>query len=68
VSGISGFSSNAWPWYRNDFLGGGGFVASNWPSLPGRVNVDDQDHPTVKNTILTTMIDNSLGWLLGATR
>src|SRR6185436_8879975 len=21
----SGFSSNAWPWYRNDFLGGGGF-------------------------------------------
>ena len=46
---ISGFSSNAWPWYRNDFLGGGGFVASNWPSLPGRVNVDDPGHPTVKN-------------------
>jgi type 1 glutamine amidotransferase len=45
----SGFSSNAWPWYRNDFLGGGGFVASNWPSLPGRVNVDDPGHPTVKN-------------------
>ncbi|HMF60248.1 MAG TPA: ThuA domain-containing protein [Vicinamibacterales bacterium] len=46
---ISGFSSNAWPWYRNDFLGGGGFVASNWPSLPGRVNVDDPGHPAVKN-------------------
>src|SRR5262245_29828106 len=28
---VSGFSSEAWPWYRNDFLGGGGFVASNWP-------------------------------------
>ena len=46
---VSGFSSDAWPWYRNDFLGGGGFVASNWPSLPGRVNVDDPGHPTVKN-------------------
>ena len=46
---ISGFSSNAWPWYRNDFLGGGGFVASNWPALPGRVNVDDPGHPAVKN-------------------
>jgi type 1 glutamine amidotransferase len=46
---VSGFSSGAWPWYRNDFLGGGGFVASNWPSLPGRVNVDDPGHPTVKN-------------------
>ncbi len=46
---IWGFSSDAWPWYRNDFLGGGGFVASNWPSLPGRVNVDDPGHPTVKN-------------------
>lgn len=46
---VSGFSSDAWPWYRNDFLGGVGFVASNWPSLPGRVNVDDPGHPTVKN-------------------
>jgi uncharacterized protein len=46
---VSGFSSDAWPWYRNDFLGGGGFIASNWPSLPGRVNVDDPGHPTVKN-------------------
>ena len=45
---VSGFSSDAWPWYR-DFLGGGRFVASNWPSLPGRVNVDDPGHPTVKN-------------------
>ena len=50
---ISGFSSNAWPWYRNDFLGGGGFMASNWPSLPGRVNVDDPAHATVKNVPAT---------------
>ena len=46
---VAGFTSDAWPWYRNDFLGGGGFVASNWPALPGRVNVDDPGHPTVKN-------------------
>ena len=43
---ISGFGSNAWPWFT-EFLGGARFTASNWPSLPARVNVDDAAHPTV---------------------
>ena len=44
---VSGFGSNAWPWFT-EFMGGGRFSASNWPSLPARVNVDDPAHPVVK--------------------
>ena len=42
----SGFGTTAWPWFT-EFLGGGRFTASNWPSLPARVNVDDVKHPVV---------------------
>lgn len=41
---ISGFPPGNWPWYR-DFLGVKAFGASNWPSLPARVNIDDPAHP-----------------------
>jgi type 1 glutamine amidotransferase len=41
---ISGFPDAKWPWYRN-FLGGMNFGASNWPSLPARVNIEDANHP-----------------------
>ncbi len=44
---VSGFGSNAWPWFT-EFMGGSRFTASNWPSLPARVNVDDVEHPIVK--------------------
>jgi type 1 glutamine amidotransferase len=44
---VSGFGSNAWPWFT-EFMGGSRFSASNWPSLPARVNVDDVEHPIVK--------------------
>jgi uncharacterized protein len=45
---VAGFAGDAWPWYR-EFLGGSRFAASNWPSLPARVNVDDPSHPIVKD-------------------
>ena len=41
---VSGFGTNAWPWFT-EFMGGGRFSASNWPSLPARVNVDDAGAP-----------------------
>jgi type 1 glutamine amidotransferase len=44
---VSGFGNNAWPWFT-EFMGGGRFTASNWPSLPARVNVDDVEHPVAK--------------------
>ena len=44
---VSGFGNNAWPWFT-EFMGGSRFTASNWPSLPARVNVDDGEHPIVK--------------------
>jgi type 1 glutamine amidotransferase len=44
---VSGFGNNAWPWFT-EFMGGSRFSASNWPSLPARVNVDDTAHPIVK--------------------
>jgi type 1 glutamine amidotransferase len=44
---VSGFGNNAWPWFT-EFMGGGKFTASNWPSLPARVNVDDGEHAIVK--------------------
>jgi type 1 glutamine amidotransferase len=49
---VSGFGSNAWPWFT-EFMGGGRFTASNWPSLPARVNVDDVEHPIVKGVPAT---------------
>jgi type 1 glutamine amidotransferase len=45
---VSGFGNNAWPWFT-EFMGGGRFTASNWPSLPARVNVDDVEHSIVKS-------------------
>jgi type 1 glutamine amidotransferase len=44
---VAGFGNNAWPWFTQ-FMGGSRFSASNWPSLPARVNVDDVEHPIVK--------------------
>ena len=44
---IAGFGNNAWPWF-GQFMGGSRFSASNWPSLPARVNVDDVNHPIMK--------------------
>ena len=44
---VSGFGNNAWPWFT-EFMGGSRFTASNWPSLPARVNVDDAAHPIVE--------------------
>jgi type 1 glutamine amidotransferase len=44
---VSGFGNNAWPWFTA-FMGGSRFSASNWPSLPARVNVDDVEHPIVQ--------------------
>lgn len=41
---ISGFPNAKWQWYK-DFLGGMNFGASNWPSLPARVNIEDAGHP-----------------------
>jgi type 1 glutamine amidotransferase len=49
---VSGFGSDAWPWFRQ-FMGGSRFSASNWPSLPARVNVDDGGHPIVKGVPAT---------------
>jgi type 1 glutamine amidotransferase len=43
---VSGFGTPSWPWFT-DFMGGSRFAASNWPSLPARVNVDDVQHPIV---------------------
>jgi len=48
----AGFGSNAWPWFTG-FMGGGRFAASNWPSLPARLNVDDPSHPIVAGTPAT---------------
>ena len=44
---VSGFGNAAWPWFT-EFMGGSRFAASNWPSLPARVNVDDAAHPIAK--------------------
>jgi type 1 glutamine amidotransferase len=49
---VSGFGSNAWPWFTA-FMGGGRFSASNWPSLPARVNADDPAHPILKGVPAT---------------
>jgi type 1 glutamine amidotransferase len=44
---ISGLLRADWPWYKN-FLGGMTFGASNWPSLPARVNIEDAAHPVTR--------------------
>jgi len=49
---VSGFGSSAWPWFTH-FMGGGRFSASNWPSLPARVNADDPAHPVLKGVPAT---------------
>jgi uncharacterized protein len=45
---VAGFADAEWTWYR-EFLGGSRFAASNWPSLPARLNVDDPAHPVMKD-------------------
>ena len=57
---VSGFGSNAWPWFT-EFLGGAGFSASNWPSLPARVNVDDVKHPIVESVPPTFVAPTTSG-------
>jgi type 1 glutamine amidotransferase len=42
----AGFGTTAWPWFTG-FMGGSRFAASNWPSLPARLDVDDPRHPIV---------------------
>jgi len=49
---VSGFGSNAWPWFTT-FMGGGRFSANNWPSMPARLNVDDVSHPVTTGTPAT---------------
>ena len=49
---VSGFGTNAWPWFT-EFMGGGRFSASNWPSMPARVNADDPAHPILKGVPAT---------------
>ena len=49
---VSGFGTNAWPWFT-EFMGGGKFGASNWPSMPARVNADDLAHPILKGVPAT---------------
>ena len=49
---VSGFGTNAWPWFT-EFMGGGRFSANNWPSMPARVNADDPAHPILKGVPAT---------------
>src|SRR5580765_1748287 len=49
---VSGFGTNAWPWFT-EFMGGGRFSANNWPSMPARVNADDLAHPILKGVPAT---------------
>ena len=60
---VSGFPNAEWTWYR-EFLGGSRFAASNWPSLPARVNVDDPSHPVMKDVPATfvTPINEWYAW------
>lgn len=36
-----------WPWL-NDFLGCGTFYRNNWPPMPAKLTIDDQNHPVTK--------------------
>jgi uncharacterized protein len=49
---VSGFGSNAWPWFT-EFMGGGRFSASNWPAMPARLNADAPTHPVLKDVPAT---------------
>jgi uncharacterized protein len=49
---IAGFGNDAWPWFR-ELMGGSRFSASNWPSLPARLNVDAIDHPILRGVPAT---------------
>lgn len=44
---ISAYPPRDWPWYK-DFLGVKAFGASNWPSLPTRVNIEDASSPITR--------------------
>jgi formylglycine-generating enzyme required for sulfatase activity len=47
---VAGYNDNEteWPWFV-DFMGGAVFYTNNWPPLPARLIVDDNDHPVTKN-------------------
>lgn len=49
---ISGFGDRAWPWF-GELLGGSRFSASNWPSLPARLNADAVTHPILRGVPAT---------------
>ncbi|MES2457029.1 MAG: ThuA domain-containing protein [Bacteroidota bacterium] len=36
-----------WPWFV-DFLGGGVFYRNNWPPMPAKLVIEDQQHPVTK--------------------
>lgn len=66
---ISALGANDWSWYHKAFLGGammssGALAGSNWPSLPGRVNVDDAAHPVMRGVpqSFITPITEWYGW------
>lgn len=49
---VSGFGNRAWPWFT-EFMGGSRFSASNWPSLPARLNADGGPHPILEGVPAT---------------
>lgn len=49
-----------WPWML-DFLGGGVFYRNNWPPMPAKLIVDDQDHP-ITNCLPKTFISPINEW------
>jgi uncharacterized protein len=55
--------STKWPWLL-DFLGGGVFYRNNWPPLPAKLIVDDNEHPVTKGLPATYIapIDEWYQW------
>ena len=47
VAGYNDKDTN-WPWFV-DFMGGAVFYTNNWPPLPARLLIEDQDHPVTQN-------------------
>ncbi|WP_200976451.1 ThuA domain-containing protein [Echinicola sp. 20G] len=39
--------TTGWPWFVN-FLGGGVFYTNNWPPMPAKLVVENQNHPVTK--------------------
>lgn len=46
---VAGFNlkGSKWPWF-NTFLGGAMFKSNNWPPLPAKLIVEDQNHPVTQ--------------------